>query len=204
VADDPINSKGELTTVQRGAIGDFVRRCWSTDPAMLDLDRMEVLLTVTTDGAGVVRRAVVAQDDVARVNSNPRLKIMAQRAVRAVLDPNCADLPLPQQMLGGSARFNDRFGWNPDIGHSRLRRRFAPISVVPGRLAATRMQTFARLWRQLFGCRPRVETGPPAFRRPDGETRHSAQTGGRPRAERWLWRVRPDEAICLLLKHVFD
>jgi hypothetical protein len=121
VADDPINSKGELTTVQRGAIGDFVRRCWSTDPAMLDLDRMEVLLTVTTDGAGVVRRAVVAQDDVARVNSNPRLKIMAQRAVRAVLDPNCADLPLPQQMLAGPPRSMTGLGDGVDAPQRHLR-----------------------------------------------------------------------------------
>ena len=47
-----------LSTSQRGAIGDFVRRCWTTDPGMLDLDKMEVMLTVTTDGGGVVRRAV--------------------------------------------------------------------------------------------------------------------------------------------------
>ena len=46
-----------LSAAQRGAIGDFVRRCWTTDPGMLDLDKMEVLLTVTTDGGGVVRRA---------------------------------------------------------------------------------------------------------------------------------------------------
>jgi hypothetical protein len=85
---------------QPGAIGDFVRRCWSTDPGMPDLDKMAIRLTVTTDGSGVVRRAVVAQEDVSRVSGNPRLRVFSERAVRAVLDPNCASLPLPQSMLG--------------------------------------------------------------------------------------------------------
>ncbi|MGA8197003.1 MAG: hypothetical protein WB902_26985, partial [Acetobacteraceae bacterium] len=98
-----------LTAAQRGAIGDFVRRCWSTDPGMLDLDKMQVLLTVTTDGAGVVRRAVIAQDDVGRVSGNPRLRVFSERAVRAVLDPNCANLPLPQPMLGQTREFTFRF-----------------------------------------------------------------------------------------------
>jgi len=98
-----------LTAAQRGAIGDFVRRCWSTDPGMLDLDKMEVLLTVTTDGGGVVRRANVAEEDVGRVGSNMRLRVFSERAVRAVMDPNCANLPLPQSMLGQVRTFTFRF-----------------------------------------------------------------------------------------------
>jgi hypothetical protein len=98
-----------LTLAQRGAIGDFVRRCWSTDPGMLDLDKMQVLLTVTTDGGGVVRRAVVADDDIGRVNGDPRLRVFAERAVRAVLDPNCANLPLPPPLLGQTRVFTFRF-----------------------------------------------------------------------------------------------
>ncbi len=98
-----------LTAAQRGAIGDFVRRCWSTDPGMLDLDKMEVLLTVTTDNGGIVRRAGVAPDDEGRVNGNPRLRVFSERAIRAVLDPNCANLPLPQPMLGQTRVFTFRF-----------------------------------------------------------------------------------------------
>lgn len=98
-----------LTAAQRGAIGDFVRRCWSTDPGMLDLDKMEVMLTVTTDGAGVVRRAMVAPEDVGRVSGNPRLRVFSERAVRAVMDPNCANLPLPPTMLGQTRAFTFRF-----------------------------------------------------------------------------------------------
>jgi neural Wiskott-Aldrich syndrome protein len=98
-----------LSASQRGAIGDFVRRCWNTDPGMLDLDKMEVLLTVTTDAAGVVRRAVVAQDESGRVGGNARLRVFSERAIRAVLDPNCANLPLPQPMLGQTRVFTFRF-----------------------------------------------------------------------------------------------
>lgn len=98
-----------LSAAQRGAIGDYVRRCWSTDPDMLDLDKMEVLLTVTTDSGGVVRRADVAQDDIGRVNGNMRLRVFSERARRAVMDPNCANLPLPQSMLGQTRLFTFRF-----------------------------------------------------------------------------------------------
>ena len=98
-----------LTAAQRGAIGDYVRRCWSTDPGMLDLDKMEVLLTVTTDGSGVVRHAVVAPEDAGRVGSNIRLRVFSERAVRAVMDPNCANLPLPGAMLGQVRTFTFRF-----------------------------------------------------------------------------------------------
>jgi hypothetical protein len=94
------NDTAALSADQRGAIGDFVRRCWTTDPGMLDLDKMEVTLTVTTDGDGVVRRAVIAKDDEGRVNSNLRLRVFSERAVRAVMSPDCAKLPLPNNMLG--------------------------------------------------------------------------------------------------------
>jgi outer membrane biosynthesis protein TonB len=98
-----------LSASQRGAIGDYVRRCWSTDPGMLDLDKMEVLLTVTTDAGGVVRRAEVAPEDTGRVGGNMRLRVFSERARRAVMDPNCANLPLPASMLGQVRTFTFRF-----------------------------------------------------------------------------------------------
>ena len=98
-----------LSAAQRGAIGDFVRRCWATDPGMLDLDKMDVLLTVTTDGGGVVRRAIVAPEDAGRVSGNMRLRVFSERAVRAVMDPNCANLPLPPTLLGQIRTFTFQF-----------------------------------------------------------------------------------------------
>lgn len=103
------DSTSALSLTQRGAIGDYVRRCWSTDPGMLDLDRMQVLLTVTTDAGGVVRLAKVAPQDIGRVSGDPRLRVFSERAIRAVLDPNCANLPLPQTMLGQTRDFTFLF-----------------------------------------------------------------------------------------------
>ena len=98
-----------LTGAQNRAIGEFVRRCWSTDPGMLDLDKMEVKLTVMTDGGGVVRQADVAEEEKGKVSSNPRMRVFSERARRAVLDPNCANLPLPPNMLGQVQRFTFLF-----------------------------------------------------------------------------------------------
>jgi neural Wiskott-Aldrich syndrome protein len=103
------NDTSALSAAQRGAIGDHVRACWSTDPGMLDLDKMQVLLTVTTDGTGVARQAVVASEDQGRVAGDMRLRVFAERAVRAVLDPHCANLPLPQAMLGKTNVLTFRF-----------------------------------------------------------------------------------------------
>jgi hypothetical protein len=103
------NDTAALSVEQRGAIGDHVRACWTTDPGMLDLDKMQVLLTVTTDGAGVARQAVVAPADQGRVAGDTRLRVFSERAVRAVLDPQCANLPLPQSMLGKTNVLTFRF-----------------------------------------------------------------------------------------------
>ena len=98
---DPLaNDTSALSASERGAIGDHVRPCWTTDPGALDLDKMQVLLTVTTDASGVVREAVVAPADQGRVAADPRLRVFSERAVRAVLSPSCANLPLPPQLLG--------------------------------------------------------------------------------------------------------
>jgi hypothetical protein len=103
------NDTSALSMAQRGAIGDHVRECWNTDPGALDLDKMQVLLTVTTDAAGVVRLAVVAPEDQARVAGDMRLRVFSERAIRAVLDPHCANLPLPQTMLGKTNVLTFRF-----------------------------------------------------------------------------------------------
>ena len=88
-----------LSGAERGAIGEHVRPCWTSDPGAPELDRMSVLLTVMTDADGVVRHADVAAADQGRL-SDPSLRAFAERAVRAVLSPDCANLPLPPRMLG--------------------------------------------------------------------------------------------------------
>jgi hypothetical protein len=89
-----------LTTEQRGAIGDRVRECWTKDAGALDLEKMQALLVVTVDGEGVARQAAVAPEDQGRLG-DPRFRAFAERAVRAVLSPRCANLPVPRTLIAG-------------------------------------------------------------------------------------------------------
>ena len=88
-----------LSAAERGAIGDHVRECWTKDAGALDIDRQRVLLTVTTDAGGMARKAEVAGDDKSRMG-DPRFRAFAERAVRAIMDARCANLPLPANVLG--------------------------------------------------------------------------------------------------------
>jgi neural Wiskott-Aldrich syndrome protein len=93
------NDTAALSAADRGAIGDHVRECWTKDAGALDIDKMRVMLTVTTDASGVVRKAEVSGDDTGRLG-DPRFRAFAERAVRAVMDAHCASLPLPNTLLG--------------------------------------------------------------------------------------------------------
>ena len=70
---------GALTAAERGAIGSHVRPCWTTDPGMPGLDKMQALLTVTTDANGTVRLANVAAADQGRLG-DPLFRAFAERA----------------------------------------------------------------------------------------------------------------------------
>ena len=85
-----------------------MRECWTKDAGALDLDKQKVLLTVTTDAAGTARKAEVAGEDIPRL-SDPRFRAFAERAVRAVMDVRCANLPLPKTLLGKNAVLTFRF-----------------------------------------------------------------------------------------------
>jgi hypothetical protein len=93
------NDTAALSADQRAAIGDHVRECWTKDAGALDIDKQRVMLTVTTDQTGIARKADVAGDDIGRL-SDPRFRAFAERAKRAILDPHCATLPLPNNVLG--------------------------------------------------------------------------------------------------------
>jgi hypothetical protein len=78
------------------------------DAGALDIDKMRVMLTVTTDGGGTVRAAEVAGADVGRMG-DPRFRAFAERARRAVMDVRCANLPLPRALIGERRTFTFRF-----------------------------------------------------------------------------------------------
>ncbi len=94
-----------LSAVQRGAIGDKVRDCWTRDAGALHADTFSVHLIVTTDASGVARQAEIAPGDPAAASGSP-LHAFGERAVRAVLAAQCSALPLPSGMLGSIHRFD--------------------------------------------------------------------------------------------------
>jgi hypothetical protein len=102
------NDTSALSASQRGAIGDHVRACWTYDPGALGVDKLRVMLQVTTDATGVARVATVTGDDQARM-SDPVFRAFAERAINAVLDPRCANLPLPNTLLGKNNVLTFRF-----------------------------------------------------------------------------------------------
>lgn len=85
-----------------------MRECWTKDAGALDSDKQRVLLTVTTDPNGVARKAEVAGGDVARMG-DPRFRAFAEKAVRAIIDRRCANLPLPNNVLGRANVVTFRF-----------------------------------------------------------------------------------------------
>lgn len=90
------------------AVGDKLRECWALEPGdRADLPRA-VRLTVTTDGAGVIRDARVSPQDISGTLAG-RARYFAEQARRAALDPQCSPLPLPRPMLGSIHTFEITF-----------------------------------------------------------------------------------------------
>ena len=102
------NDTNALSAAQRGEIGAHVRECWTKDSGAQGLDKMSVVLTVMTDGTGTVRIANVADEDRGKL-SDPVFQAFAERAVRAVQDVRCANLPLPRDLLGRNNTLTFRF-----------------------------------------------------------------------------------------------
>jgi len=102
------NDTSALSASQRGAIGDHVRACWTYDAGAPGVDKMRVMLQVTTDASGTARIAEVTGGDRGRL-SDPVFRAFADRAINAVLDPRCANLPLPNHMLGRNTVLTFRF-----------------------------------------------------------------------------------------------
>ena len=91
---------GALSDEQRKAIGAEVRRCYSEDTEARDYATYVAVITVTVDADGETREVQLSDNDTARANADPAFRAFAERAERAVLDPQCAKLPVPADMLG--------------------------------------------------------------------------------------------------------
>jgi len=97
-----------LTANVRGAIGDRLRECWTGDKTALNYDKQLVRLVVTTDATGTIRVANIAPSDASRTGDGVA-RAFAERARRAALDPQCAQLPLPGALKGQNHQFEITF-----------------------------------------------------------------------------------------------
>jgi hypothetical protein len=104
------NLTGSLSEGQRKTIGDEVRRCYAEDTAAKDYATYSAVMTVTIDAQGTVRAVDLSPADRAHASSDFAFRAFAERAERAVLDPQCANLPVPANLLGQpSAKLSFRF-----------------------------------------------------------------------------------------------
>jgi len=98
-----------LTAEQRTRVGDFVRSCFLTSSNAIYAGRFQVNVLVQTDETGTIRSARISDQDMARMG-DPSFRGFAELAVRSLLEPRCATLPLPEDMLGAKHAFVIRFG----------------------------------------------------------------------------------------------
>ena len=83
----------------RRVIGEHVRTCWVEDGGVARPGNATFDIQVQVDETGTIRDArLTGADETAR--GDPRFRIFADHAVKALLDPRCATLPLPLSMLG--------------------------------------------------------------------------------------------------------
>jgi neural Wiskott-Aldrich syndrome protein len=97
-------SNSRLSGADRDAIGNHVRPCWTVDAGAPGLSTFSVELMVTTDATGTVREATVAPQDQSKLG-DPFFNAYSQRAIAAVMNYQCATLPLPSYMLGQTQTF---------------------------------------------------------------------------------------------------
>lgn len=107
------SADAQLNAAQRRVIGRHMRTCWiATEQASGGLygdsegmrPAPDVLLDVTTDATGTVRKSVVAPENKSDMSNTAYAKFVA-RAIAATLDQACATLPLPAKLLGQEQTF---------------------------------------------------------------------------------------------------
>ncbi len=105
-------SNSRLSGANRDGIAAHVKQCFTIDAGAPGLSTFSVLLKVTTDATGTVRAAEVAPQSMGQM-SDPVYAAYANRAVNAVMNYQCATLPLPASMMGQNQTFIFQFNPNP-------------------------------------------------------------------------------------------
>jgi outer membrane biosynthesis protein TonB len=101
-------ANSRLSGADRDAIGAHVRPCWTIDAGAPGVSTFSVLLDVTTDATGTVRAAQVDPRSQGNMG-DPFYAEYANRAIDAVMNYQCANLPLPPYMLGQTQTFTFQF-----------------------------------------------------------------------------------------------
>jgi hypothetical protein len=97
-----------LTAADLSSIGSHVRPCWTIDAGAPGVSGFTGFLDITTDPEGIVRQAQIDPQNAGNM-SDPVYYAYAQRAIAAVLDVRCANLPLPPALLGQNETFTFQF-----------------------------------------------------------------------------------------------
>lgn len=82
-----------------------VRTCWRTYVGRLGDVRFQARMQVVADEGGVVREARLAPEDTAHL-ADPAYQNFVRAAMHSVLDPSCAQLPIPPAQLGHRIAFD--------------------------------------------------------------------------------------------------
>jgi hypothetical protein len=90
-------------------VNDAVRRCWVPNHHAPELNKMYVDLTVALDPSGRAFDAKVAEENQQQFMADPLLKMFADKAIKATLNPRCAHFPFPRSMLGVETVITLRF-----------------------------------------------------------------------------------------------
>lgn len=98
-----------LTVSEEDALRSQIARCWNVPVGARGAEGISVDVAVTMNEDGTVRSATVA--DRARMLADNSYKVMAESAVRAVLNPACQPFKLPKDKFATWQRFT--FVFNP-------------------------------------------------------------------------------------------
>jgi TolA protein len=84
-----------LTATQIDMIRQTIRKCWHFPAGLKNAENLVVDVDMELSPDGKITKATVT--DKKRMDSDPDFKIAAESAVRAVMDKECNQLPLPKE-----------------------------------------------------------------------------------------------------------
>jgi hypothetical protein len=96
--------RAAMSPIDRGLIGDHIRRCLIVRHEAIPPSGYSVHLIIATDASGTARSAYIAPSDQSAFPGTA-LHVVAEQAIQAILTPQCSHLPVPPTMLGQSQQF---------------------------------------------------------------------------------------------------